>query len=156
MVKRWLLVMALMLIAGTARAQFDPCGSPSYTKMSFQAAVSATAGTTELIAAVKGKNIHLCGLYIVGTGGTTPTWQLKVGTKATNPCDTNGATVTPAFPASTSAPGTAAQIGFYGGEILNTGEYALGSGVSSSELCLVAGGTTPTLSVYGTFVQSAP
>ncbi len=154
--RAFILCAALMLLAGTAHAQFDPCGSPSYTKLSFQAAVSATAGTTELIAAKAGKNIHLCGIFVWGTGGTNATWQLKVGTKVSNPCDTNGVTVTPAFPTFLASTGTSALIGFTSAEILNTGEYALGTGVSSSELCLVAGGTTPTLSVYGTFVQSGP
>lgn len=156
--KRWMLLL-LLLVAEPwdARCQtYDPCALATQTKMTFNATTAATAGTYELVPAVANKNIHLCGLYIVGTGGTSPTWQLEIGKKTSTACDTTATVVTQAMPASTAAPGTAQILGFGSQEILNTGQYKPGSGVSSSELCLVAGGTTPTLLVYGTYVQSLP
>ena len=146
--KRILLACLFLLCVSTAaHAQaFDPCASLTTNKWTFNFNITS-ATTTELIAAVANKNIYLCGIYVQNTGAS-PTWQLKVGTKVTNPCDTSGATVTPAFTSTTPS-----GFGFGSAMLLNTGNTASGSGVSSSELCLVSGGTITSINGYGTFVQ---
>jgi len=149
--KTIIFAIAFVLIAGVAHAQgYDPCAAPNQIKYTFAKTITS-ATTTELVPATLNKNIALCGIA-VETVGTSPTWSLEVGTKAATACDTSAAVVSPVF----LGPNTAAApvvLGFGNNEILNTGQYAPGAGVSSSELCMVSAGTVTDIFVYGTYVR---
>lgn len=95
----------------------------------------ASATTTEIVPAVTNKAVRVCGFILTATG-TTPTVQFETGTKTTNPCDTGTATLSGAM-APTS------------GSVLAFGSAAIGAssfyGANSGELCIVTGGTGPSV-----------
>lgn len=118
----------------------DPCWNPFVAKTPVKVNISS-ATTTELVAAVASEKVYLCGgkLSMVGT---TPTAQFEYGTKSSTACDTGATTLTGAF-----APTSGSLLGF--GETDGTQIVT----IASNELCLVSGGTGPSIQGYVLIVQ---
>ena len=119
----------------------DPCQNPSIAK-SFKVVNISTATTTELVAAVAGKAVYLCGLKAT-VAGTSPTILFVTGTKVSTACDTGAANQSGTYAITT---GTLVELGLGGGVSLLTG-------ASGGELCLTSGGTTPSIQGNLAYVQ---
>jgi hypothetical protein len=124
----------------TAQAGSDPCENPSVTKFSVPVAIS-TATTTNLLSAVTGDYITVC-KYQFSVVGTSPTVQFEYGTTVSTACDTGAASLSGAM----SIPTTTTAISI-GAESMT---FRTPAGV---QLCLVTGGTTPSVQGYITYVQ---
>ncbi len=74
--------------------QFNPCQNPSITKTSI--GVALAAGTHQLVAAVAGQKVYVCG-FSATFAGTTPALTFITGTQATTACDTGAANLSGAF-----------------------------------------------------------
>lgn len=140
--KSRIVLTALVILAWVASAQaqtaIDPCAQT--VPKSFAAVNIASATTAELVAAVAGKTVYVCGFF-ASMQGTTPSIQFKSGTKVTNPCDTSPVTLTGIF---LPTAGTDLSLG-YGGTL-----FASSSG---GEICATAGGTTPSIQGFISYVQ---
>lgn len=133
----------------TAEVEIDPCASSAVKKLAKQATIT-TATTTEIVAGVASKVVHVCGVKIENIG-TSPSWQLEWGTKTSTACDTTATVWTPPFAGADSAVGTAGNgntvMGFGGNEIADS------QAVASSELCLVSAGTITDIFVLVSYTQ---
>lgn len=118
----------------------DPCQSPAINKPSVAINIT-TATTTEVVAAVASAKVFVCG-WSLTAGGTTPTALIETGTKTTTACDTGAAALTGAM-----APSVGANLKSAG-----TGAMQV-TGAASGEICIVSGGTTPSLQGYLSYVQ---
>lgn len=121
----------------------DPCQSTAVPKLSTPINISATAGTTSLVAPGVSANsqIFVCGLSVTISGTTTPSFQLIAGTGATcggSPVNLTGAWLGGA----TSAPTP-----------ILTGVITLVTTPAADRLCAVAGGTAPTIQGVLTYLQ---
>jgi hypothetical protein len=105
--------------------QFSRCGS--------SVAISSSTAATVLLSdgQLAGSSLHVCGFLIQVVSGTSPTFKLVYGTKASTDCDTGAVNVTGAF----------AGTGVYTSSALGL-QLNLPLG---KELCIVAGGTSPVL-----------
>jgi hypothetical protein len=114
----------------------DPCQNSQFTKISAPVSFSGTT-VTQVIPLVSGKTIYVCG-YSLGVTGTAPTITWVFGTGAN--CGTGLASISGAIPITTGSnvtiPTTSAQF-----------QSAL-----SNAVCIQAGGTTPTVAGYVTWI----
>lgn len=112
----------------------DNGNAATFQICNFSKSVNITsATTTEVIAAVSAKTVRVCG-FMLTVNGTTPTVQFETGTKTTTPCDTGTSALSGAMaPTSVSvlAMGGGSPVMFYGS--------------ASGELCIVSGGTSPSI-----------
>lgn len=120
----------------------DPCGSWGTTKQSTAVTIS-TATTTQIVALTAGQTIFVCGFNFSMTGTTAPTFQFEYGT-GTN-CGTGTTVLTGVYAADITA-----TIGQY---IYGGGEMTIFATASANALCIVTGGTGPSLQGVVTFVQ---
>jgi hypothetical protein len=74
--------------------QFNPCQNPSVTKTSV--GVALAAGTHQLVAAVAGQKVYVCG-FVATFAGTTPALTFITGMQTTTACDTGAANLSGAF-----------------------------------------------------------
>lgn len=123
----------------TAAVGSDPCQNPSVVKQSVKVAI-ASATTTEILAPVAGKVIYVCRV-LASVVGTSPTIQFTSGTKVTTACDTNPVTITGAV-----AVATTTVVNWGGAETVINDPVA-------TELCLVSGGTAPSIQGWIDYVQ---
>lgn len=123
----------------TAAANSDPCQNPSVVKLSAKLNIS-TATTTEVVAPVAGKSIYVCRV-LASVVGTSPTITFTSGTKVSTACDTNPVTLTGAV-----AVPTTTIINWGGAETIINDPVA-------TELCLVSGGTAPSVLGWIDYVQ---
>ena len=101
----------------------------------------STATSTAVVAAAAGKTVYVCG-FALTAAGTTPTAEIETGTQTTAPCDTGTIALTGAM-----APSV-------GGELRSAGGRGVQiAGNAGAQLCIVSGGTTPSLQGYLTYVQ---
>ena len=112
----------------------NPCQDPSATITLLSGATSGTSAV-QLVPAVAGKQVYVCGLALQGVSGTTPTFSLVSGT-GTN-CGTGQATAVAAV--STVA------ASFYA--------LSMNMGRSPGALCYKDGGTTPVQNYWLSFIQ---
>jgi hypothetical protein len=120
----------------------DPCQSPGIPKQSVPIAISA-AGTTALVPSYSFKTTTVCGIAATYASGTAPTMQFEAGTQTTTACDTGASTLTGAM----NLPATAGQ-----GIVMGAGG-ALFAAPPGTQVCIVAGGTTPVFNGVLTYVQ---
>lgn len=117
----------------------DPCSNPSIPKSQVKVAIS-TATTTELVAAAAGKSVYGCA-FQASDVGTSPTLVFEYGTKVSTACDTGATALTGTIVVAT-------------GTILAIHPSAtFVQTIAANELCLVSGGTTPSVQGYFTYVQ---
>lgn len=116
------------------------CANPNVAK-SFKVVAISSATTTELVAAVAGKTVHLCS-FIASVVGTNPTLLFITGTKVSTACDT-----APANQSGTYAITTGALVK------LDNPFSSLLTGAASGELCLTTGGTITGVQGNLTYVQ---
>jgi hypothetical protein len=122
----------------------DPCQGATAPKSSV-AISQAAAGTQQLVAGTINHKIYVCGYNFTITGSTTATALLEFGTNAS------------------CAAGTTALSGAWAGNaitassdpvhILAGGGYSVATVPTGDFLCLVAGGTTPSVQGILTFIQ---
>lgn len=128
---------------GGASVNTDPCGSWGTLKKSVAINVSASATTTSIVAVSGATAVFVCGFNIEVTAGTTPTFQFEYGTGAacTGPTVLSGPYM-----------GEATTLGLsdflYGG-----GEMTIMQVPASNGVCIVTGGTTPSIVGVVTYVQ---
>jgi hypothetical protein len=141
-----LALLALALSALPAGAQWapsmlnpDPC-KVGYSQLQEAAITITSATTTQLVAAVNGKGIYVCGLLLYSVGGTSQ-FEYGTGTACTG---TNALTWT--LPVSAAA--TPAQNIFPGSTIMYAPAAATGNG-----LCLVSGASTSATAGILLYVQ---
>lgn len=120
----------------------DPCLNPNVAKSFAAVNISGAAATNELVAAVAGKTVYMCSLQ-ASVVGTSPTIQFETGTKVSTACDTGAVVKSGTFAIVTTS---LAKFSGDGGTTNLTG-------ASGGELCLVAGGTTPSIQGTLVFVQ---
>jgi hypothetical protein len=123
-------------LAGYA-ATADPCQNPFTTKNSVAVNISS-ATTTRLVALSTGKVVYVCNLSATVVG-TSPTALLEYGTGAT--CGTG----------TTSISGTFAPV--TGTLVKLEGQTSQVQTIASNSLCLVSGGTGPSIQGYLVYVQ---
>lgn len=122
----------------------DPCQDLSQQKQSVPISIAATAGTVQLVAISGTTAVYVCGFSAQITAGTTPTIQFEYGTGTT--CGTGTTTLTGTYaPGAGTAPATD-PISFSGG-------YTIFKAPAGNAFCIVAGGTTPSVGGFVTFVQ---
>ena len=115
----------------------DPCANPQVAKSSAVVNISGAAGTTQLVAVSGTKATYVCNFQATVVG-TTPTILFEYGTSTT--CvGTTALTGTMAIVTTSTV-----NMG-YGGTIITA--------PASNGLCLVAGGTTPSIQGVLTYVQ---
>lgn len=116
----------------------NPCQNSNFV-ISSVAVNIASATTTQLVAPLTGAKITVCG-FAVSLTGTTPTMQLEYGTGGT--CGTGTVVLTGAY-----APLTGSVISY------GIGGSSLKSSAASAGLCLISGGTAPSIQGVLTYVQ---
>ena len=116
----------------------DPCLNPSLLKSSAIVNISGAAGTTELVAPSGSKAVYLC-YFHASFVGTAPTYYLEYGI-STACTGTTALTGTMAVPTTTF-------------DTLGHGNGSVVATPASQGLCLVAGGTTPSIQGVITYVQ---
>ncbi len=138
-------LFALVLMFASASGAFaqygfsprNPCGSPGSFPATASISIAATAGTTQLVAAPTSQAlfgggtaaIYLCG-YEFTISGTSPSFQWEYGT------GTNCGTGTTAL--------TGAEVVATGTRVQSIAPMYLAA-PGGDALCIVAGGTTPTV-----------
>jgi hypothetical protein len=116
----------------------DACANPNVVKSSVAVNISGAAGTTELVAPSGTKSVYAC--YFTATVvGTTPTVLFEYGT-STACTGTTALTGTMAIPTTTTV-------------TLSAGGNTVITAPASQGLCLVAGGTTPSIQGVLSYVQ---
>lgn len=116
----------------------DPCESAAVKKSSVAVNISS-ATTTQLVALSGSTSVYVCG-FAASMLGTTPAATLEYGT-GTN-CGTGTTTLTGAI-----APTSGSFV------LLNVGGPTVVTGASGNALCLLSGGTTPSIQGVLTYVQ---
>lgn len=124
----------------------DPCQDLSNVKSSVAINIS-TATTTELVAAVAGKTVYVCGFTatIQGSATTVGTLVFKTGTKVTTPCDTSPVSLSGTFQGNITANVPLLVTG--------QGSFTQFASAAAGEICATSAGTTPLIGGYLTFVQ---
>jgi hypothetical protein len=120
-------------------SQADPCQSSAVAKRSVVIAASGVA-TTQLVALQPGMTVYVCGYSFTVAGSATATATLEYGTGSS--CGTGTTTVTGAYLGGTLA--IHIQMG---------GAGTITKTASANALCLVAGGSTPSIQGVLTYVQ---
>jgi hypothetical protein len=113
-------------VSSVVNADDDPCQTSGRAKS--MVAITAGSTDTELVAAVGGQHVYVCGVYLTN-GAATATWRLISGT------------------GSVCATGLSGRTGAFAG----IGPHAYGSGgatiartnAASDALCIDVGGTSP-------------
>lgn len=136
-----LLVLALLFLSTSARAQYMPTGTlVTCNKSAIYDA--STNGTTQLVALVTGQKIYVCG-YVLWAGGTS-TVKLAYGTGSA--CGTGTVALTPAYTLATNT-GLADNADYWRG--LNT--------AASQALCITtSAGVAVQATVYYSQFGSGP
>lgn len=116
----------------------DPCANPSVAKSSAVVNISGAAGTTQLVAVSGTTSVYACGFQATVVG-TTPTVLFEYGT-STDCTGTHALTGTMAIVTTSTV-----NLGFGGSTVFKA--------PASQGLCLVAGGTTPSIQGVLTYVQ---
>ena len=117
----------------------DVCQNPYIAKSAAILNISS-ATTTSLVNAVAGKKIYLCTFNAV-VSGTSPTLQFISGTQTTTACDTAPNTLSGVMP-------------FTSGYFLDIDNIASSfTGSAGGQLCVVSGGTTPSVQGFIIYVQ---
>jgi hypothetical protein len=116
----------------------DPCQNPALLKTTLAVNISGAAGTTELVAPSGATAVYAC-YFHASFVGTSPTYLMEYGT-STACTGTHALTGTIAVPTTTF-------------DTLGNGSTAVLVTPASQGLCLVAGGTTPSIQGVLTFVQ---
>lgn len=129
---------------GGVSANTDPCGSWGVVKKSVAINVAATATTTSIVAVSGATAVFVCGFNIEVTAGTTPTFQFEYGTGAT--CGTGTTVLSGAYLGEATTLGLSDFL--YGG-----GEMTIMQAPASNGVCIVTGGTTPSIVGVVTYVQ---
>lgn len=88
----WLLILCAMFSPRTLWAQVQPYGTPIACNHSAYYDAS-TSGATQLVAAISGKSVYVCGYQIVFGGTVALKFVQGTGTN----CGTGIGTLTPAF-----------------------------------------------------------
>jgi hypothetical protein len=119
----------------------DPCN----TQQRLSAPVNvATATTTNVVTAVAGEGIYVCGQYMnVSTASATVKWEY--GTTTSTACDTGATAITGVMATPASTPASP--------YFVQTSNFTLFSVPAGNQLCIVTTGTTPGVQGYVTFVQ---
>jgi hypothetical protein len=109
-----------------AQTSYNSCESSKSTVTS----LGATTGTaaTQVVALASGEPIYVCGLIVVGSSGTNPTFSLVYGT-GTN-CGSGQHTFLPAVATAANAP------------IVFPGTF-VGAVPAGNAICYLDGGTSP-------------
>lgn len=124
----------------------DSCQDLSQQKSSVPVAVTASATTTQLVAISGTTTVYVCGYQLAVSAGTAPTVQFEYGTGAA--CGTGTTVLTGVMGTGvTVAAGVAGPIFTAGNDV------TLFKAPAGNALCLVTGGTTPTVGGFVTFVQ---
>ena len=110
---------------------------------------SATSATTQLVAAVTGANIYVCGFDINQAGGTADTAKFEYGTGTA--CATGPQALTGVFTGNTSA-GAMTNVHVTDEGFTQFTTNTAGVPVPSQELCIVTTGT-PVQGGYLVYVQ---
>lgn len=131
-----ILLLPLAAYAGPG-VQGDPCENPMGSRYSVPLNVTTTAGTTQIVAAVtsstqSGSAIDVCGCTFEISGSASATAEFEYGT------GTNCATSPTALTGTYLGSATGVVIPMAGG-------YTMFAAPQGTALCLVAGGTTPTI-----------
>lgn len=113
----------------------NPCEAPDGLIQSISGVTTGTA-LTKIISLVASQQIYICGVYIQGVSGTSPTMSLSYGTGVN--C-ASGTTVL-LTPIATAA-----------GSLFNFGR--LGHIPPGNELCYTGGGTTPVQNYLISYIQ---
>jgi hypothetical protein len=99
---RWLLALGFALLAWGAQAQPSIIGPPNAVQCNAVATLAVgTTGLTQMVAAVTGQRIFVCGWHVTNTGATG-TFLLANGTGSN--CGTNTVTQIPALNVTSTAP----------------------------------------------------
>ncbi len=124
----------------------DSCQDLSQVKSTAVINISS-ATTTELVAAVAGKTILVCGFSatIQGSATTVGSIIFKTGTKVTTPCDTTPSSLTGTYQGNI----TANVPTFISGQ----GSMTQFTSIASGEICATSAGTTVAIGGYLTYVQ---
>jgi hypothetical protein len=122
----------------------DPCQGATAPKKSV-AIAQAAAGTQQLVAGLAGHAIFVCGYNFTVDGSTSATALLEFGTNAN--CAAGTTSLSGAWKGNAS---TASSSPVH---VIAGGGYAVTSTPSGDFLCIVAGGTTPSLQGILTYVQ---
>ena len=124
-------------VATTQAVAGDPCLTPNVVKSTVAVNISGAAGTTQLVGVSGTTAVYAC-YFQANVVGTTPTVLFEYGTSTT--CVGTHA-LTGTIPVATT---TSLTLG-WGGTVL--------AAPASNGLCLVAGGTTPSIQGTLTYVQ---
>jgi hypothetical protein len=122
----------------------DPCQGATAPKKSV-AIAQAAAGTQQLVAGLAGHAIFICGYNFTVDGSTTATALLEFGTNAN--CAAGTTSLSGAWK------GNAATANSSPVHVMAGGGYTVAPVPSGDFLCIVAGGTTPSLQGIVTYVQ---
>lgn len=96
---KWLAALLALLAFTSPAWAANACSDPS--AIIYSAAINVGAATTGLLVGIPANtnfstSIHVCS-FVATLAGTTPTVKFVTGTQVTNPCDTNGATISGTF-----------------------------------------------------------
>jgi hypothetical protein len=135
---RFLFMLALLLLAATP-AFAGGCDDMGTVPQSMPLNIT-TATTTKIVSALAGHPTFVCSISGTVTG-TSPTFKLEYGTQTSTPCDT-GTTALSGTIAPTA--GTPFNLG-YGRDLVIA--------PPGQQLCIVTGGTSPSLQGIISFEQ---
>jgi hypothetical protein len=122
-----LALIGLMLGATIAQAQLQPDAcNIGYSAIQVAKIAISTATTTEIVAAVAGKAVYVCGIQL--QNGASSTAQFTYGTKASTACDTGSTALSGVLLASTNT-------------TIAPGSRTVLSTPAGNELCIVSTGT---------------
>jgi len=121
----------------------DPCQGATAPKSSVAINISS-ATTTQLVALVAGHKIYVCGYDFTISGTTSPTALLEFGTGAA--CAVGTTALSGAWLGANTTTNLAVHV-------LAGGGYSVTSVPSGQALCMVSGGTAPSIQGILTFIQ---
>lgn len=107
----------------------DPCINPAFTKTTIAVQAPTASTAYAIIPKTIGKTIYICGLT-GSISGTTPTMQIKTGTKTTTECDTDATALTGVM---ASAAGEL---------VFMMGSGSIMTGNTGSDVCIFTGATS--------------
>lgn len=119
-------------------ATVDPCASPATTKLSTPIAIASATSTIIAVPTQNNQQIYVCGFSLT-EAGTTPTFKFEQATGAL--CVTSP----------TALSGTYAPV--VGQPIVQSGPGTIFSAAANFNVCIVTGGTGPSLQGVVTFAS---
>jgi hypothetical protein len=132
--------------AGAVFTNPDPCGG-TQPKITVPISVVATAGTTQLVAPLTGTAIYVCSVKVyASTNAATVQFEYGTGAACTGTNALTGAILGPA----TATPGIPLMSAGTEG---SQSQLIVPGAATPNGLCLVAGGTTPSLQGWLDYVQ---